>query len=437
MAGSLRLGMSVPPTETECLGCKQLDAYTRDSWHSLACVRLSGRAMTDRHNAVLHTLARFCSLLQVPVRCEPAGLHQDSNRRPDIQVALATGTLLGDVTIAHPATKSWAKVTNRHGVGAVGDTADARKTAKYGQMAKSIDMDFQAVVLYTYGGFHKSAMGFIDKLTGALDQATCIISRATFKRQLKQHIAIAVQRGNADIMIQDFQRQQQLLFPRSRRRAITRCSSRPPATPPLQPRAGCPHTDLVPCPLPMNMSADVAPDLSTRDELVELPIPNGVSHEESGHDTGSPTVHSADSRTVYSLDAVPGRNEVIDTMAATPSQTVCSIDLVPLQDDQKESDLNDWSQTVYSVSPETPYSLVTPPARGDVAEPMEVPHTHAESGRSQTVYSVDTETVYSIVTPPARCDAAEPMNTHTESGQDIWSQTVYSADSATVYSLAP
>ena len=126
-------------------------------------------------------------------------------------------------------------------------------------------------------------------------------------------------------------------------------------------------------------------------------------------------------------------------MAATTSQIVCSVDPVPPQDDQKESDHNDWSQTVYSVSPEQPYSLVTPPARGDAAEPMEVPTTHAESGQSQTVYSLDTETVYSIDTPPARGGVTAPMeihNTHTDSGQDIRSQTVYSADSATVYSLA-
>jgi hypothetical protein len=212
-AARLRLGMYVSPTESECPACKRVDAHSHDGWHSLACVRLSGRAMTDRHNAVLQTFARFCSLLQAPVRCEPAGLDHESNKRPDIQVALPTRTLLGDVTITHPATRTWSKLTTKHGVDAVGDMADARKAAKYAEMAAAIDMEFQAIVLYTYGGFHKSAISFIGKLTESLDPATCLISRAAFRQQLKQHIAIAVQRGTADIMIQDYQRQQLRLFP--------------------------------------------------------------------------------------------------------------------------------------------------------------------------------------------------------------------------------
>src|SRR5271170_7399819 len=91
--------------------------------------------------------------------------------------------------------RTWSKLTTKHGVDAVGDKADARKAAKYAEMAAAIDMEFQAIVLYTYGGFHKSAISFIGKLTESLDPATCLISRAGFRQQLKQHIAIAVQRG--------------------------------------------------------------------------------------------------------------------------------------------------------------------------------------------------------------------------------------------------
>lgn len=158
---------------------------------------------------MLEVLYRFCSLMQAPVRTEPSHLDHSSDKRPDIQVALAEGTLLGDVTIIHPSAKTSRKLAAKKGVEAVGDLSDARKMGKYAQIAANIDMEFLPIVLYTYGGFHKSALRFIDRLTESLDTATCLMSRADFKQELKKHIAIAVQRGTADIMIQDHQRQQQ------------------------------------------------------------------------------------------------------------------------------------------------------------------------------------------------------------------------------------
>jgi hypothetical protein len=76
-------------------------------------------------------------------------------------------------------------------------------------------MEFSSIVLYTYGGFHRSALAFIQKLVRSVDTAACLISQAEFKASLMQHIAIAVQRGNADIMIQHHQQQRERLAGRS------------------------------------------------------------------------------------------------------------------------------------------------------------------------------------------------------------------------------
>ena len=68
-------------------------------------------------------------------------------------------------------------------------------------------MDFLPLVIYTYGGVHKSTTKFIKRLVDSLDPATCLVSKVEFKQALKEHIAVALQRGNADVMIRASQRQ--------------------------------------------------------------------------------------------------------------------------------------------------------------------------------------------------------------------------------------
>ncbi len=63
------------------------------------------------------------------------------------------------------------------------------------------------ILRYTYGGLHKSTTKFIKSLVDSLDPATCLVSRLEFRQALKEHIAIALQRGNADVMIRASQRQ--------------------------------------------------------------------------------------------------------------------------------------------------------------------------------------------------------------------------------------
>jgi hypothetical protein len=155
--------------------------------------------------------------MQVLARTEPAALCHDSNKRPDIQIDLPARTLLSDVTISHPSTKSFRTVAAKRGVEAVGDEREVEKDNNYAAMAKAIDMEFIPFVLYTYGGFHSSALKVIQRMAESLDPACCLLSRAEWKRMLMQHIAIAVQRGNADIMIQASQRSREALLGRPAR----------------------------------------------------------------------------------------------------------------------------------------------------------------------------------------------------------------------------
>jgi len=170
-------------------------------------MQLSAVPITDRHNQILAIIASFCQLILLPIRTEPGGIDHSTNKRPDIQVSLPDRTLLGDVTIIHPSSKSNRDVASAKGVAAVGDLSANRKSNKYNKLASAAEMDLLPIVLYTYGGFHRSTAKFIKSLVDSLDPATCLVSRLEFKQALKEHIAIALQRGNADVMIRASQRQ--------------------------------------------------------------------------------------------------------------------------------------------------------------------------------------------------------------------------------------
>jgi hypothetical protein len=170
-------------------------------------MQLSGVPITDRHNRILAIIASFCQLILLPVRTEPGGIDHSTNKRPDLQISLPDRTILGDVTIIHPSSKSNRDVASARGVAAVGDLSAARKSKKYDKLASSVEMDLLPIVLYTYGGLHKSTTKFIKSLVDSLDPATCLVSRLEFKQALKEQIAITLQRGNAELMIRASQRQ--------------------------------------------------------------------------------------------------------------------------------------------------------------------------------------------------------------------------------------
>ena len=197
----LRLGMpmafgpSLPP------GCSHDHAATTDDWHPLSCAQTYGSLITRRHHAVVHVIAHHCRLAHLHARIEPSDLCVDRSRRPDIQVDLPGESLLGDVTILQPSCPQWRRTTARRGAAASGDSKAAGKVRHYEPLLRQHrDVRFEPIVLYAYGGFHASALRFLDQLVKAVEPATSLISRAAWKRSLLQHVAVVVQRGNAAIM---------------------------------------------------------------------------------------------------------------------------------------------------------------------------------------------------------------------------------------------
>ena len=85
-AAQLRLGMAVPACAPSIEACdhNRAAAEPQDGWHPLGCVGRPGGAVTERHNAVLRTIAHHARLLHMDPRLEPHSLFKDSNRRHDI-----------------------------------------------------------------------------------------------------------------------------------------------------------------------------------------------------------------------------------------------------------------------------------------------------------------------------------------------------------------
>ena len=83
-AARLRLGMSVPVYEPSGGGalCSHTAANLTDGWHALSCVTRSPFAITQRHNAVLNSIAHAARAINVPAHIEPAQLAPNDDRRP-------------------------------------------------------------------------------------------------------------------------------------------------------------------------------------------------------------------------------------------------------------------------------------------------------------------------------------------------------------------
>jgi hypothetical protein len=82
-----------------------------------------------------------------------------------------------------------------------GDKRAAAKDKKYTDMAVKLDYRFIPFPLYTYGGMHARAIEFVNALVDAVEPAVHSLTCHQYKDLLMSHIAIAIQRGNAKIMM--------------------------------------------------------------------------------------------------------------------------------------------------------------------------------------------------------------------------------------------
>ena len=123
----------------------------------------------------------------------------ENQKRPDANFYLHNRTVATDVSITHPASKSYC----RAGAKALGAAAGREKDKKrqYSDLARAEHLDFIPFVLETFGGFGREATHLLDTLTeeGSLNGVESLGgmgARTFFTRAL----SVCLQSGNAQVM---------------------------------------------------------------------------------------------------------------------------------------------------------------------------------------------------------------------------------------------
>jgi len=83
---------------------------------------------------------------------------------------------------------------------------EAEKKAKYAAMTKAQRAEFVAFAVETYGGMGKGARKFINKIASGAQDRLLGVSAMEIRRELEESVAIAVQRGNANIFLAEYSR---------------------------------------------------------------------------------------------------------------------------------------------------------------------------------------------------------------------------------------
>ena len=108
-----------------------------DRLHFLSCQRLKRPPMTVRHDWLVQLLAKLFRMAGANVTIEPRVFDQE-RVRPDLDIIFPDCRLLVDVTVVNPASPSR---TSRVQL-ATAKTAEARKLARYGDLARAHESKF-------------------------------------------------------------------------------------------------------------------------------------------------------------------------------------------------------------------------------------------------------------------------------------------------------
>ena len=103
---AVRMRLSLPPSDDLPAACAcgaMLDSFPN---HFLGCHRLKRTSATTRHDRILYLLARLARTVNIATRVE---VPLENQTRPDAHFYLHNRTIATDVSITHPAGKTYAK----------------------------------------------------------------------------------------------------------------------------------------------------------------------------------------------------------------------------------------------------------------------------------------------------------------------------------------
>jgi hypothetical protein len=206
LAVRLRLGFApfdIMPNN--CHSCRvyspaNLDLVLQNEWHYLNCMEgHGGREVTLRHDQLVQLLAHYLKLAGAVVVLEPKHAFSETNKRPDLQVVLASKVYLIDVTIVNPTAPSNLRYSQK--VLGQASAAEKIKIRKYAELSSQQNCIFIPFVIEVYGGIGKMAQDFLNEVSVFAHDHMTVSSRFDVVNGLKFAIACSVQRGNALIVL--------------------------------------------------------------------------------------------------------------------------------------------------------------------------------------------------------------------------------------------
>ena len=184
-----------------------------DPWHWLTCAPLTRGELTRRHDAVVDAIARVAQLVGAQVQKEVHGLDPHSTKRPDLLIVFPGRMLLVDVVVTHSLTGS--RITRGQSAVVIKQT---EKHKKYAGVASWLGAELLNLSVDTCGGMASHAVKLVEAIGEEGERCSASTwSSGHIKRMLLGSIAVAVQRGNAMVMLNGYTRSASARVERERR----------------------------------------------------------------------------------------------------------------------------------------------------------------------------------------------------------------------------
>jgi hypothetical protein len=173
----------------------RVGAYVNDPHHGLSCKQVGG-CFIMRHNSVRDAIVTAMRKAGISPIVEPCGYDASDNRRPDIFAIINGRSTFIDVVVVNPSAPSHRKKRPL----AAAEYYVKLKVDKYRGLAESNDAVIIAFVVETGGGYSDSAKHVIDDIVAHALNHAAAYSAKSIRDELKDTIAIAIQKGNAMAM---------------------------------------------------------------------------------------------------------------------------------------------------------------------------------------------------------------------------------------------
>ena len=198
IASRYNLGLKPQGNFENCNLCGTPGILKEDPWHFLSCNTRKRMEITQRHDEI--TLALHNTLIDVGALSsrEPRDLSATDQLRPDLLTTLAPDQYMIDVCVTNPLCKTHLPRAANKMLGATIHAAN-NKIEKYRKMAQDRRMYFMPFAVETTGGWGSQAVEFINTIAGWKADSLCI-RPGTIMKNLRETIAIAIQRGNAAVV---------------------------------------------------------------------------------------------------------------------------------------------------------------------------------------------------------------------------------------------